>query len=118
MEDNSKATVHGVEVVEGNNVRVNYTYHGHDTVRDVGIDEIIGLVEHKMAGPYCPICGGGLVWQNDFNLSDVFPASENEDGIYSSWRCSSCGRSVDAYDEMSPEDETEETDEEENKENE
>lgn len=41
---------------------------------------------------YCYICGGELIWANDYDSSDVHGWSEDDGGIVSIWYCSRCGR--------------------------
>lgn len=46
----------------------------------------------------CPICGGDLVWGNDFDACDVSDNYEKDDGaVVSNYTCSKCGRYYEIY---------------------
>lgn len=38
------------------------------------------------------ICGGELVWDNDYDLCDFCDVEEDDGGIVTIWSCSRCGR--------------------------
>jgi predicted RNA-binding Zn-ribbon protein involved in translation (DUF1610 family) len=43
----------------------------------------------------CPICSGNLVWQSDYELSDLTEI-ESDEGFVSHFVCSDCGARVEA----------------------
>lgn len=111
MEENDskeRFILHKLEVKDENKVLIDYTIDDIHTVRTVEASDIVDVVEHKMLGPYCPICGGRLSWQCDYDYNDIYPDCKNKDGIYSMWICTSCGRCVEVSDFYEPEDDTEE----------
>lgn len=52
--------------------------------------------EHNSLRNKCWYCGGELVWNNDFDLFDVYPELEDyyEGGIVTYLTCSNCEASV------------------------
>ena len=54
----------------------------------------------------CPICGGELCWNNDFDASEVNGGDENDGGIISYYTCMNCGREYEISDPPKEERET------------
>lgn len=46
----------------------------------------------------CFFCGNELIWNSDYNLSDLWDADENDDGVASFYHCPVCGRHYEIYD--------------------
>lgn len=79
---------------------INTDGHGwclNGMVREVSPHDYCSWAEAKDTdygdhGDRCWYCGGKLIWQSDFNYSDVY--GDDEEGIVSYLRCSNCGADV------------------------
>jgi DNA-directed RNA polymerase subunit RPC12/RpoP len=56
-------------------------------------------------GYRCPICGGELCWESDFNAEEVL-GRDDDGGIVSYYHCMNCGREYEISDPVKEERET------------
>lgn len=87
-----KYNIKNVEILDNEILRI--TIDDENKV-DIKLSEILDR-EYE---PHCPICGGTLIWMNDYDYYDEDdPEYVTSSRVYSTWLCEYCHRTIEVID--------------------